>query len=126
MTAGLVGRASDFSGPLRATRNLLEVKIARQFAQEVDPDGRPWQQLSSDYLKVKQGGSILVKTGELRDSFTFSLDKNSLSVMSSSKVFDKHDQGLDGMPQREILGLSAEDKNEIAGLTRRYIMGRKR
>lgn len=126
-TGDITKRLRDFRAPLTAAGNLIEAGIAEQFQTETDPDGNPWEPLSPDTLKQKpEGGSILVKTGALRDSFDYEVSADALSVTSSSPVFEVHDQGLDSMPQRQILGLSAEQKNIIAGFVRGYIKGSRR
>lgn len=122
-TGEITKRLRDLRAPLQAASNLMEAKIAKQFDTETDPDGSPWEPLSPDTLKYKVGGSILVKTGALRDSFVYDLSEKSLSITSKSPVFKIHNQGLLGMPQRKILGINAEDKNAIAGLVRGYVRG---
>lgn len=119
-------RLRDLRAPLTAAGNVIEEKVAEQFQREVDPDGEAWEPLSPDTLKNKNGGSILVKTGALRDSFNYEVGTDTLSVSSSSPVFEIHDQGLPPIPQRQILGLNAEDKNQIAGLVKRYVKGSRR
>lgn len=115
----------DLRAPLTAAGNVIEAKVAEQFQREVDPDGDAWEPLSPDTLKNKEGGSILVKTGALRDSFEYEVDGDTLTVSSSSPVFEAHDQGIPPIPQRQILGLNAEDKNQIAGIVKGYVRGSK-
>lgn len=122
-TGKVTDRLRDLRAPLQATANHIEAKLKNQFSQEIDPDGNPWEPLNSQTLKYKVGGSILVKTGKLRESFTYLVQDKSLQVSSSSPVFEVHDRGILPMPQRQILGLNAEDKNEIAGLVRGYVKG---
>jgi len=126
-TGAITSRLRDLRSPLRATRNHIEAKLEYQFATETDPDGAPWEPLKPDTLARKQGrGSILVESGKLRDSFRYDLTEKSLRVSSDSPVFEAHDQGVLPQPERQILGLNAEDKNKIAGLVRGYIKGSRR
>ena len=122
-TGKITDRLRDLRAPLTAAGNLIEAKVERQFATETDPDGDPWEALHPATLKQKTGGSILVKTGALRDSFTYIVSGKTLEVGSSSPVFEVHDKGILPMPERRILGLNAEDKNEIAGLVKGYVKG---
>lgn len=122
-TGKITNRLRDLRAPLQAASNHMEAKIANQFATETDPDGEPWESLSPQTLKYKVGGSILVKTGKLRDSFRYLLDSKSLTISSNSPVFEAHNTGILPLPQRRILGINAEDKNEIAGLVRGYVKG---
>lgn len=122
-TGKITDRLRDLRAPLQATANHIEAKLDNQFSQEIDPDGDPWEPLNPQTLKYKVGGSILVKTGKLRESFTYLVQGKSLQVSSNSPVFEVHDRGILPMPQRQILGLNAEDKNEIAGLVRGYVKG---
>jgi len=125
-TGKITSRLRDLRAPLLAARNHIETKLERQFATGTDPDGIPWEPLKPDTLARKQGGSILVKSGKLRDSFQYDLTEKSLTVSSGSPVFAAHDQGVLPQPERQILGLNAEDKNEIAGLVRGYVKGSRR
>jgi phage gpG-like protein len=122
-TGKITSRLRDLRAPMLAAKNHMEAKIERQFATETDPDGNAWEPLKADTLARKQGGSILVESGKLRDSFRYDLTEKSLTVSSDSPVFVAHDQGVLPQPERQILGLNAEDKNEIAGLVRGYVKG---
>lgn len=122
-TGKITSRLRDLRAPMLAAKNHMEAKIERQFATETDPDGNPWEPLSPETLKYKQGGSILVKSGKLRDSFVYDLSGNSLTISNTSPVFEAHNEGILPQPERKILGISAEDKNEIAGLVRGYVKG---
>lgn len=122
-TGKITSRLRDLRAPMLAAKNHMEAKIEGQFQTETDPDGNPWEPLKPDTLARKQGGSILVESGKLRDSFRYDLDEKSLTISSNSPVFVAHDQGVLPQPERQILGISAEDKNEIAGLVKRYVRG---
>lgn len=122
-TGKITDRLRDLRAPLTAAGNHVEAKLERQFATETDPDGDPWEALNPATAKQKKGGSILVKTGALRDSFMFTVNGKTLEVGSSSPVFRVHNEGILPMPERRILGLNADDKNEIAGLVRGYVRG---
>lgn len=122
-TGKITDRLRDLRAPLTAAGNLLEEKVERQFATETDPDGDPWEPLHPKTALYKTGGSILVKTGALRDSFTYLVTGKTLEVSSDSPVFEVHNKGVLPMPERRILGLNAEDKNKIAGLVRGYVKG---
>lgn len=122
-TGKITNRLRDLRAPMLAAKNHMEAKIDNQFNTETDPDGNPWEPLKPDTLARKQGGSILVESGKLRNSFRYDLDEKSLTISSNSPVFVAHDQGVLPQPERQILGISAEDKNEIAGLVRGYVKG---
>ena len=122
-TGKITSRLRDLRAPMLAAKNHMEAKIERQFETETDPDDNPWEPLSPETLKYKQGGSILVKTGKLRDSFVYDLSSKSLTISNTSPVFEAHNEGILPQPERKILGINAEDKNEIAGLVKRYVKG---
>lgn len=122
-TGKITSRLRDLRAPMLAARNHMEEKIERQFQTETDPDGNPWEPLKPETLKYKQGGSILVKTGKLRDSFVYDLDNKSLTISNASPVFEVHNEGVLPQPERRILGINAEDKNRIAGLVKGYVRG---
>jgi phage gpG-like protein len=122
-TGKITSRLRDLRAPMLAAKNHMEAKIERQFATGTDPDGNAWEPLKADTLARKQGGSILIESGKLRDSFRYDLTEKSLTISSDSPVFSAHDQGVLPQPERQILGLNAEDKNEIAGLVRGYVKG---
>lgn len=120
-----ISRLRDFRQPLVAVQVYFEQKIDRQFETETDPDGHPWEPLKPATLFKKQGrGSILVDSGKLRRSFVYDRTNDSLRISSTSPVFLAHNEGLKPQPERRILGISAEDKNAIAGKLVRYLRGR--
>jgi phage gpG-like protein len=113
----------NLAHPMESAKAHFQEKISNQFATETDPYGKPWEPLKPQTLARKKSGSILVKEGYgwLRDSFIYTIDRNSLRISSTSKVFSSHQLGLSPNPQREILGVSYQDTEEIARQIKVYV-----
>jgi phage virion morphogenesis protein len=83
------------------------------------PDGTKWPELSPAYeQRKKKGGGILELEGDLRDSLVHLVSGASVEVGTNLAYAATHQFGdaRRGIPQREFLGLSPEDEQQISGL----------
>lgn len=124
----LSSRVRNLDPPLRGFGNYLGRKTEQQFVQQEDPDGRPWADLAPSTLaqKRRQGypDDILTRTGKMRRSFKAIASSRSLTItMSFPAQF--HQSGTRKMPQRRILGLNPERRDELRKLVRVYVGGRR-
>ena len=97
---------------------LLDATEAR-FELAVSPDGEPWEPLDPAYQrrKRKNPDDILVLDGFLRDTIAFNFDPDGAGVtfgtnrvQAATHQFGREE---DGIPQREFLGASDDDIEEI-------------
>ena len=115
----------DFRQTFTAIESDFQTKIANQFATGTDPDGDPWEPLAPQTILAKKGqGSILVKSGKMRDSFVYKKTATSLEITNESPVFPLHNAGVLGQTERRMLGISAEDKNRMAKRVIGYYKGK--
>lgn len=115
----------DFRQTFTAIQTDFETKIANQFATGTDPDGDAWEPLKADTLRRKGGaGSILVESGKLSQSFVYTKTATSLEINNTSRVFQAHNSGILPQPERQILGINADDKNAMAKRVIGYYKGK--
>jgi phage gpG-like protein len=111
--------------------------VRKNFASHGVFFGRPWQPLKPDYRvwKVAQGypRSILVMTGELRDTFTstpgniISMTEKSVTFGSTDRKavwhqFGTHRNGKRVNPPRPMLFMNPVLREDIMTATENYIM----
>lgn len=133
-------RVGDLRGAWPATDEVFEEAIAEQFDTEGAHGGSPWPELASStqFERARQGFGpahpILVRTGELRDSF---LDRTHPDAISehgrlrwargsrSGHRPDVHQRGSrDGrIPRRRIIELTAEDRHRLLRPVRNWVTG---
>lgn len=114
--------------PLTGWGNKLVAQTEDQFNTQTDPDGDKWADLAPSTLlsKVRGGypASILTRKGEMRKSFRIKVSAMQLELLSDSPYLKYHQRGTSRMPQRVILGITPERKNEGAGIVRAYLKGK--
>lgn len=85
-----------------------------RFRAGVDPDGNPWEALSSEYAakKPKNQDKVLVLSGDLMDSLNYQVSPTELEFGTNSIYGATHQFGReeDGIPKRPFLGLSEADQ----------------
>lgn len=107
---------------LPAVAALVESQTRRRIADDkTSPGGEPWVAWSADYAASrKPGQSMLIASGGLLDSIAWQMDGDEAAVGSDLVYAAAHQfgprDGETGPPQREWLGLSAEDEAEIEAL----------
>ena len=111
---------------LKAMGGLAEKQTRERLSKDKEaPDGTPWPELDPKYAKSKKqgtsqrdasSGGLLELTGNLiTDINDQLLDSENVAVGSTLEYAATHDQGSEkrGIPQRQFLGLSDENKEEI-------------
>ena len=92
--------------------------------QEGAPDGTAWPEWSPAYHKTRHSGhQVLESFGHLRDSLTHEVRGDSVLVGSPLVYAATHQFGdpARGIPQREFLGLSGQDYDEVVGMVEDYL-----
>jgi len=120
---GLVARLLDldFNPLLDAIGALVVSQTETRIAQtKASPSGTAWPSLSPDYAKhKKKGGGILELSGDLRDSLVHLVTGKSSVEVGTNLIYAATHQFGDprrNIPQREFLGLSTADEQQINGL----------
>lgn len=122
-------KCRNLEPPLTGWGRKLVEQTRSQFDSESDPEGTKWADLApTTVLQKRKAGfssSILTRTGAMRDSVGFDVAAKTLSLKIGTNYAKWHQEGTRRMPQRKILAITPERKNEGAGLVRNYIKGRK-
>lgn len=110
-------QAIAFEGENQTRRRISEEKAG--------PDGTPWPSWSPDYAASRRTGHALLElSGDLVDSIVSDATSDQAEWGSNLIYFAIHDQGGTpdmapgpaGIPQRQSLGLSADNESDIQGL----------
>ncbi len=129
--ADLKRQVEDFSPLTNAIGAEMERRMLERFETRTDPTGQPWRPLSPRTLRAKQGrGSILVDSGTMMDSRTFTSGQSSVSWGFGQPYAAYHEFGTRRMPRRGLLladpntGRMAEkDQELIRELLAEYLKG---
>jgi phage virion morphogenesis protein len=117
-------RLNNLEPALRSFAEYKLLEIRRQFDSESDPDGRPWLPLHPRTIKQKQrkgrNNGILKATRALRDTFTYSVSQQSLTIGTPRKYARFHQQG-EGVPERRILGINPQDRRELLAELKEHV-----
>lgn len=122
-------RLAEFDlGPLLEGIGMeVETQTRRRLQDDkAAPDGSPWPEWSADYARTRHGGhSLLQGEGHLQGSITYEVRGDSVLVGSPLVYAATHQFGdpARGIPQREFLGLSGEDYEDVVGLVEDYLEG---
>jgi phage virion morphogenesis protein len=92
------------------------------FAKQSDPDGNKWASLSANTLKTKRSGAILRETSALMGSISSTISGDVAIVTASQSYGIFHQTGTSKMPQRQFLGISDRDRQEIMKIAQRELM----
>jgi phage virion morphogenesis protein len=105
----------------------VESQTRRRLSEEkTDPDNQAWPEWSSAYAKTRQSGhSLLESGGDLINSIQSITQEDQVETGSNLVYAGIHNEGGDikfkrghsiTMPQRQYLGFSAENKQDINAL----------
>ena len=86
-------------------------RIDRGFSRGSDALGRPWHPLSRETIRQKGHDQILVDSGQMRESFGMSVDRDRQEVRigAGSDLVPIHEFGTETIPRRPILRPAAID-----------------
>ena len=114
----------DRTIPLAAASETMQQDIRDRFLTETAPDGTPWESWSENYRPYAEAypnQGILTQSGALQDAAS----SPEAMVVTKDTVFYQttllphyglaHDQGLEGLPKREFIGMSDEAAMIVMG-----------
>ena len=120
----VLNTVTDRKAVLQEVGEALLLNLDQRFEAEVDPSGKKWQKLSPFTLRLKEEQKrilkILQSTGRLRRSFEYTINQDDLVIGTNVSYAKKHQLGI-GVPKREILGVSEEDKEIIKEILEDYL-----
>lgn len=126
-----IGRIRKFGPFLKEIGQSLEASTKLRFRDSEDPNGNEWKELSEAYLEQLRRDNRgrrkpirpLVLSGRLQKSISYSADANEVNIGTDVEYAAKHQEGLDGLPKREFLGISQKDEEEIERIVQKHIEG---
>jgi phage virion morphogenesis protein len=122
----LGARVRDLTPTMRAIGEYLVFATDNRFRTETDPEGKSWQKLSPKTVEQKrrQGriNKILQSTGVMRTKVNYQATAESVKIGINDRKAVYHQLGL-GVPRREILGVSSDDRIAILNLVNDFIRG---
>ena len=93
-----------------------------RWERETDPDGRPWAPLKPETLKRKKTTRILYEEGDLLRGAIYNASATQLEFGLNDWKAAFHQFGTSrGLPAREMLGLDADDEQEILDIIADYL-----
>jgi len=124
MLREVVKRYGDASKPLAEFGKYKLWSLREQWDREENPYGQKWKKLAPETIEEKRRNgkmlNILTRDGILRDSFTYSVANNSLTIGTNIRYAHYHQFGK-GVPKRQILGLNDEDIKELMTTITEYL-----
>lgn len=113
----LQAKIKDLTPAMKNIGEVLLDSTDQRFANEKDPDGRPWTPNTpytiSQKKILKRIQKVLQSTGRGRASISYRATPISVAVGTNVPYMVKHQLGQ-GVPRREFLGISKKDEAEIA------------
>lgn len=111
-------KVSDPSELMEEIGQIMLLSTDQRWEKEIDPNGQPWAE-NTEYtrnLKREQGriDKILQSSGRARASINYKVDKDQVVIGTNVEYMVQHQLGTKGQKKREFLGISDEDRVEIA------------
>lgn len=114
-----IKRIRRFGPFLKEIGKSLEASTKLRFNEGEDPQGQDWK---PSQRVIKQGrGRTLVETGRLQKSISYVSDESEVNIGTDVPYAEIHQEGLDGIPKREFLGISDKDQQEIERIVEKHI-----
>lgn len=118
-------KVGDLTPAMQEVGEYCILATDQRFIQERDVQGRPWIPLSPVTIARKRAEGritkILQSTGLMRSRTAYTATSDRCIIHNNDKKSARHQLGR-GVPKREFLGVSAEDKTEIVAILDDYIL----
>jgi phage virion morphogenesis protein len=118
-------KVSDPSELMEEIGQIVLLSTDQRWEKEIDPNGDRWAENSAytRQLKQEQGriDKILQSSGRARASINYKVDRDQVVIGTNVEYMVKHQLGTEGQKKREFLGISDEDKVEIAIAADEYL-----
>lgn len=112
----LQAKLGDLAPAMKNIGEYLLLSTDDRFRNEVDPSGRKWEPNSPRTIAQKRAqgriNKVLQSTGRLRAGISYKAERDRVVVGTNVSYAAKHQLGQ-GVPQREFLGVSRKDEQEI-------------
>lgn len=119
----LWSQRKDFLDEVGAT--FTGLAIERIEKTKSAPDGTKWQPWASSTAKARRkegsaGTGLLLRTGSLRDSITYTIQGPKVVIKSNSRYAQYIQNGTSKMPARPFLGFGAKEQKELDSIWKRW------
>lgn len=120
----LYAQTSNLKPALQEIGEYMLYSTDQHFVTETDPQGVPWKPLTPFTLHEKRTKGrilkILQSTGLMRSRVNYQVTERECIVGVNDEKAKKHQLGI-GVPKREFLGVSNNDKEQIIDILDTYI-----
>lgn len=117
-------KIGDMTPAMQEIGEYCLTSVDARFQSETDIQGKPWQKLSPFTVNRKRAegkiAKILQSTGLMRSRTAYTATSDRCIVHNNDVKAKKHHFGI-GVPQRQFLGVSPEDKVEIVAILDDYL-----
>lgn len=121
----VASKVSDPSELMEEIGQIMLLSTDQRWEQEIDPNGDRWAENSNYTRELKRArgqiDKILQASGRARASINYKVDKDQVIIGTNVEYMVKHQLGTEGQKKREFLGISDEDKVEIAIAADEYL-----
>lgn len=112
---------------------ILGQEISRYYTDQVFNSqgqvlGQTWARLKPATMRAKDRAGYrryetvpLIRTGLMRNSFTFEAGTSSLKIGNLQDYFKYHQFGTEHIPQRKMMGINNSIRNTIANVIKREV-----
>jgi len=122
----------DASEPLLEASNAYNEAISENFKTRGRTFGQPWKPIKQATINIKKklktdGKAIaytvpLVRTGEMRDAFGYTLvGKNTSRIINYTQYAQFHQEGLNGVPRRILADIDTKRINMVSNVFAKWI-----
>jgi phage virion morphogenesis protein len=98
---------------LESLGETMRGQTVKRFVTKTGPDGKGWAPWAASTARRRKGGSLMVDTGRLRNSFSFKVTSPRLTLGSNVNYARYHQFGTKHMPARPMLGIGKRDQAGI-------------
>ena len=107
----------------------VEMQTLDRFDTKIDPEGKKWKPIADStrkyLIKHFPNASLLVRSGELRDSVESQLKNSDSIFIGSAKEYASYIQdGTSKMPARSMFGIGTGDYPALVKITTDFISAR--
>lgn len=121
------GALSDWQSELQSIGGLLQTFYSTAvYETEGGAFGAPWAQLSQPYEAWKRtaypGRGILVRSGDMKRGYKYTAGRSEMKLWNPVDYAKFHQYGTSRMPQRLLLKLDDQRKNEIIKVIKKGVV----
>ena len=118
-------KASDLTLPMNDIGQQQMLSTDQRFVDEKDVQGKPWKPNSMYTTNQKRAAGqiqkILQATGLMRSRTAYNASSDRVVITNNDPKAAKHNYGV-GVPKRQFLGVSEQDKLEIIAILDDHIL----